>query len=112
MTPIFAIFSSGLMRVASSIVPHVPRCVALTNNQIPVQARLTGGRKDYKIDKIPDGVLGQSYVVLSTSKSEVRDEDIVAGPAILEVLLLCYPPLCVSISLIITVRSIPRERFH
>ncbi|KAJ5619811.1 ferritin-like domain-containing protein [Penicillium lagena] len=35
--------------------------------------------------QIPDGVEGQSYVVLTSSKDSVSDDDILAGPAILEV---------------------------
>lgn len=34
---------------------------------------------------IPKGVEGQSYVVLTSSMDSVSDEDIIAGPAILEV---------------------------
>ena len=52
-----------------------------------MQVRLSGNGIDYKVDKIPNGVLGQSYVVLSRSDVDVSDEQIVAGPAILEVCL-------------------------
>ncbi|KAL9128950.1 MAG: hypothetical protein Q9217_002466 [Psora testacea] len=73
-TPIFAIFYSGLMK-------------------IPVRVRLSGNEKDYKIDKIPDGVLGQCYIVLSRSDYNFSDEQVIAGPAILEVALLHLLPI-------------------
>lgn len=53
--------------------------------KLPVKARITRGYKDYKIDAIPDGVSGQVYVVLSKSETDFSDENIIAGPAILEV---------------------------
>ena len=65
-TPIYAVFFSGLMK-------------------LPVQVRITAGSKDYKIDTIPMGAVGQVYVVLSKSSTKFNDENIIAGPAILEV---------------------------
>ncbi len=65
-TPIFAVFFSGLKKLY-------------------VQVRITEGNSDYKIDKIPAGVQGQSYVVLSKSCTDFSDENIIAGPAIIEV---------------------------
>ena len=65
-TPVYAVFFSGLLKA-------------------PVQARITSTNKDYKIDQIPAGVQGQSYVVLSLSNTDFSDESIIAGPAILEV---------------------------
>lgn len=65
-TPIYAVFFSGLQK-------------------LPVQVRITAGSSDYKIDRIPAGVAGQVYVVLSKSSTEFNDENIIAGPAILEV---------------------------
>lgn len=65
-TPIYAVFFSGLQK-------------------LPVKARITAGNKDYKIDAIPEGVAGQVYVVLSKSDTKFNDENIIAGPAILEV---------------------------
>ncbi|MCJ1340416.1 hypothetical protein MMC09_005712 [Bachmanniomyces sp. S44760] len=65
-TPIYAVFFSGLLKA-------------------PVQVRITSTKKDYKIDAIPAGVQGQTYVVLSKSATDVTDENIIAGPAILEV---------------------------
>ncbi len=53
--------------------------------KLPVQARITRGNMDLKIDTIPEGVAGQVYVTLSTSKTEFTDEYTIAGPAILEV---------------------------
>ena len=63
---IYAVFFSGLMK-------------------LPVKVRITRGDKDYKIDAIPEGVSGQTYVVLSKSSTDFSDEHIIAGPAILEV---------------------------
>ncbi|KAI4241970.1 MAG: hypothetical protein LQ352_007339, partial [Teloschistes flavicans] len=65
-TPIYAVFFSGLQK-------------------LPVQVRITAGDSDYKIDRIPAGVAGQVYVVLSKSCTKFNDESIIAGPAILEV---------------------------
>ncbi|KAL8833140.1 MAG: hypothetical protein Q9170_004472 [Blastenia crenularia] len=50
-----------------------------------VQVRITAGSSDYKIDKIPAGVAGQAYVVLSKSSTAFNDENIIAGPALIEV---------------------------
>ncbi|KAL8682007.1 MAG: hypothetical protein Q9186_001883 [Xanthomendoza sp. 1 TL-2023] len=65
-TPIYAVFFSGLKK-------------------LPVQVRITQGNSDYKIDRIPAGVQGQAYVVLSKSSTDFSDEKIIAGPAIIEV---------------------------
>ncbi|KAL8646030.1 MAG: hypothetical protein Q9210_006372 [Variospora velana] len=65
-TPIYAVFFSGL-------------------DKLPVQVRITAGNKDYKIDRLPAGIAGQVYVVLSKSSTAFNDENIIAGPAILEV---------------------------
>ncbi|KAI4246373.1 MAG: hypothetical protein L6R40_002041 [Gallowayella cf. fulva] len=65
-TPIYAVFFSGLMKY-------------------PVQVRITQGDSDYKIDRIPAGVQGQAYVVLSKSDTNFSDEKIIAGPQIIEV---------------------------
>ncbi|KAL8742808.1 MAG: hypothetical protein Q9184_008193, partial [Pyrenodesmia sp. 2 TL-2023] len=65
-TPIYAVFFSGLLK-------------------LPVQVRITSGNSDYKIDKIPAGVAGQVYVVLSKSSTDFSDENVIAGPAIIEV---------------------------
>lgn len=35
---------------------------------------------------IPDGIAGQSYVVITKGKTQVTDDNIVAGPAIIEVI--------------------------
>lgn len=53
--------------------------------QLPVQVRITAGNSDYKIDRLPAGIAGQVYVVLSKSSTAFNDENIIAGPAILEV---------------------------
>jgi len=53
--------------------------------QLPVQVRITRGNRDYKIGKIPAGVMGQTYVVLSRSCTDFTDENIIAGPALFEV---------------------------
>ena len=70
-TTIYAVFFSGLQK-------------------LPVPVRITAGGKDYKIDQIPAGpplgpVSGMVYVVLSKSDTDFSDENIIAGPAILEV---------------------------
>ena len=53
--------------------------------KVPVEVRVTRGGKDYKIDKIPAGLSGPTYVMLSKSCTEFTDENFIAGPAILEV---------------------------
>ncbi|KAL8936487.1 MAG: hypothetical protein Q9216_004904 [Gyalolechia sp. 2 TL-2023] len=65
-TPIYAVFFSGLQK-------------------LPVQVRITAGNSDYKIDRLPAGISGQVYVVLSKSSTAFNDENVIAGPAILEV---------------------------
>ncbi|KAI9850203.1 MAG: hypothetical protein M1830_007054, partial [Pleopsidium flavum] len=65
-TPVYAVFLSGLQR---TFVP----------------LRITHGNEDYKIDTIPAMALGQVYVVLSKSATLADDENIIAGPAILQV---------------------------
>lgn len=40
---------------------------------------------DYKVDKIPAGIQGQTYIVLSRSSTDFSDESIIAGPVIVEV---------------------------
>lgn len=58
--------------------------------KLPCKVRITAGSSDYKIDKIPAGAAGQVYVVLSKSMTNFSDENIIAGPALLEV----YPKGC------------------
>ncbi|KAI9802546.1 MAG: hypothetical protein M1833_001618 [Piccolia ochrophora] len=53
----------------------------LTPYIIPVRTT----NHDYKIDAIPAGIAGQTYVVLTTDPAAATDETIIAGPAILEV---------------------------
>ncbi|CAL8577416.1 hypothetical protein XPA_003245 [Xanthoria parietina] len=66
-TPIYAVFFSGLKK-------------------LPVQVRMTAGNAgDYKIDRIPAGVVGQAYVLLSKSATDFSDENTIAGVSILEV---------------------------
>ncbi|KAL8657229.1 MAG: hypothetical protein Q9226_002124 [Calogaya cf. arnoldii] len=66
-TPIYAVFFSGLKK-------------------LPVQVRTTAGSAgDYKIDRIPAGVVGQTYVVLSKSATDFSDEQVIAGVGLLEV---------------------------
>lgn len=50
----------------------------------PIWATITPSDGGYTVT-IPDGVDGQSYVVLTSSNDSVSDDDIIAGPAILEV---------------------------
>lgn len=52
--------------------------------KIPVKVSIVNGH-DYKVDKIPAGVQGQVYIVLSRSSTDFSDESIIAGPVILEV---------------------------
>ncbi|KAI9818742.1 MAG: hypothetical protein M1826_001330 [Phylliscum demangeonii] len=61
---VFAAFFSGL---TPSIVP------------VTVQG------SDYKVERIPDGVAGQAYVVLTKDNATATDETILAGPAVLEI---------------------------
>ncbi|KAL9035889.1 MAG: hypothetical protein Q9180_004611 [Flavoplaca navasiana] len=66
-TPIYAVFFSGLKK-------------------LPVQVRITAGNAgDYKIDRLPAGISGQVYVLLSKSSTDFSDENTIAGVAILEV---------------------------
>ena len=41
--------------------------------------------KDYKIDAIPAGIQGQTYVLLSINGTDFSDANVIAGPSILEV---------------------------
>lgn len=69
-TPVYAVFFSGL-------------------DVYYVKARITRGDKDYKIDQIPAGALGQVYVVLSTAdgvNAKTSDENTISGVGILEVI--------------------------
>lgn len=50
----------------------------------PVWATVSPTKGGYSVT-IPQGVEGQSYVVLTSSNQNVSDDDILAGPAILEV---------------------------
>ncbi|KAJ5623656.1 hypothetical protein N7490_012261 [Penicillium lividum] len=54
----------------------------------PVYAPLKSLGNSQFVVNIPGGVEGQSYVVLTNSMSGVSDDNIVAGPAIVEVLLM------------------------
>ncbi|KAL8671333.1 MAG: hypothetical protein Q9168_004170 [Polycauliona sp. 1 TL-2023] len=66
-TPIYAVFFSGLQK-------------------LPVQVRITAGNAgDYKIDRLPAGISGLVYVLLSTSKTDFKDENTISGVGILEV---------------------------
>lgn len=65
-TDVFAVFISGLLK-------------------LPVLAQITNNYSDYMVDEIPIGVSGQAYVVLSNSCIDPSDENIIAGPAVLEV---------------------------
>ncbi|KAF6234144.1 hypothetical protein HO173_007564 [Letharia columbiana] len=64
-TTVYAVFISGLLK-------------------LPVPVRIANNDSDYVVDEIPVGVSGQVYVVLSDSCVDPSDENIVAGPAILE----------------------------
>lgn len=51
-----------------------------------MQVRRTGpDLADYRVDTVPEGALGQVYVVLSRSDVDFSDEQIIAGPSIIEV---------------------------
>ncbi|KAJ5261082.1 hypothetical protein N7478_011677 [Penicillium angulare] len=52
----------------------------------PVYAPLKSTGNNQFIVTIPEGVEGQSYIVLTSSMSGVSDDNIVAGPAIVEVM--------------------------
>lgn len=43
-----------------------------------------GSSSSYEI-QVPEGVDGQSYVVLTACKDRVSDETVIAGPAIVEI---------------------------
>jgi hypothetical protein len=51
----------------------------------PVWAPLKSLNNSQFVVTIPGGVEGQSYIVLTSSMSGVSDDNIVAGPAIVEV---------------------------
>lgn len=59
--------------------------MANPTTQLPVRTRIIIGSRDYKIDRIPAGVVGQTYVVLSKSDKDFSGVNIVAGPAVIEV---------------------------
>ncbi len=85
-TPIYAVFFSGLMKVRCLHTVSAPKSVlTFLCLQLPVPVRITAGNKDYKIDMIPEAAMGQVYVVLSKSCTDFSDEQLIAGPAILEV---------------------------
>lgn len=86
-TPIYAVFFVSSEFESSFERSHTDH----TGNpqsglqKLPVQVRITRGNADYKIDTIPAGIAGQVYVVLSRSCTDFSDENVIAGPAILEV---------------------------
>ena len=49
-----------------------------------MRTRILNGR-DYEVDRIPEGVVGQSYVLLSRSSDDFSDSNTIAGPAIIQV---------------------------
>ena len=49
-----------------------------------MRTRISNDR-DYEVDRIPEGVVGQSYVLLSRSSDDFSDSNTVAGPAIIQV---------------------------
>ncbi|KAL4931822.1 ferritin-like domain-containing protein [Aspergillus undulatus] len=51
----------------------------------PVWAKVMAGEKGHFTVTIPEGVAGQSYVVLTNGGNVANDDNIVAGPAIVEV---------------------------
>ena len=53
--------------------------------QIPVRVSAMPNSTDYVVRHIPDGVLGQVYVLLARSGAGLGDGDVVAGPAVVEV---------------------------
>lgn len=65
-TPVYALFYSGLSKVAVRAYP-VP------------------GTADYAVDKLPADISGQVYVLLGRSESDFGEENVIAGPAVLEV---------------------------
>ena len=73
------------------ILLRFPNLISAQFTQIPVQVRLSAGNIDYQINRIPAGVAGQSYVLLSRSCDDFSDRNVIAGPAILEVR--CQPHL-------------------
>ena len=46
---------------------------------------MTSGSPDYKIDRIPPGISGQTYIFLCLSDEDFVDENILAGPVIMEI---------------------------
>ncbi|KAJ5131604.1 ferritin-like domain-containing protein [Penicillium atrosanguineum] len=50
----------------------------------PVWATITPNNDGYSVT-IPNGIAGQSYVVLTSSKDKVSDDTVLAGPAIIEI---------------------------
>lgn len=70
--------------------------------------RITRGNQDYKIDKIPAGVMGQAYVLLSRSCTDFSDEKVIAGPSVIEVSVSIVVQFVSSLR--VCVRSILRAR--
>ena len=49
-----------------------------------MRTRISNG-EDYAVDRIPEGVVGHSYVLLSRSSDDFSDLNTIAGPAIIQV---------------------------
>jgi len=93
--PVYAVFFSGLQQASSAFFNSSDTDLLIY--QIPVQVRTTAsiianGEINYKtssvtyrVSQLPDGVIGQVYLVLSRSNTNFADQNILAGPAILEV---------------------------
>lgn len=64
-TPLYAVFFSGLVKTA-------------------VKLSVQNQNKDLKVDKIPAGVQGPTYILISRSDTKFTDEELIAGPAIIE----------------------------
>ena len=83
-THIYAVFISGLNKVR--LFPSVVhKQTLITPIKIPVKVTIVNDGNDYKVDKVPAKIVGQSYIVLSRSETNFSDESIIAGPVIVEV---------------------------
>ena len=50
----------------------------------PIYVNITPVQGGFEL-VVPEGINGQSYVVLTTCKDKVNDETVAAGPAIVEI---------------------------
>lgn len=80
------ISNGSTINLATSSTAKLPTTVyaAFVTVTGPVWATVTASSGGYTVT-IPSGISGQSYLVLTSSNNTVSDDNIVAGPAIVEI---------------------------